>query len=172
MEMKFISVILPMLTLAALFSAFGESAKSGPNTLLTQNRPFSRDMLQGSGLNSGFSLIDPARFSMSQSYSTSMSFGGGGSQAAGVYLNTLSYRLFQPLTFSVDLGIYTPFYSSQSATPATTNKQLQNVGSLIFPRMSLEYQPTKNLFFSLNYINMTDACKAYGLRRPFGYYLR
>ena len=61
---------------------------------------------------SGFSLLNPNRFSMHQSYSMIFASGSAGSTSAGLYLNTLSYKLADPLTLSADVGFYTPLYGT------------------------------------------------------------
>ncbi len=108
---------------------------------------------------SGLSLVNPGRFSMHQSYSLSFASGGGGSASSGLYLNTLSYRLADPLVFSMDLGFFTPIYSTvQGATGKTPGLGT----SLVLPRMGLEYRPSENFTLSLDLVNAADAFKAYG----------
>ncbi|MFC1584619.1 hypothetical protein ACFL5V_03625 [Fibrobacterota bacterium] len=153
--------------LAGLCSAENPGSPERQNTLLYQDKPFSRETMLAPGSNSsgsGISFLDPGKFSMSQSYSTSMAYSGGESYSFGLYLNTLTYQLFKPLTFSIDLGIYTPFHST---TPAyTSGGDIEDMSSLVLPRIGLEYQPTKNTLISVQYFNVNDASRSYG---PFGY---
>ncbi|MBF0429861.1 MAG: hypothetical protein HQK83_01170 [Fibrobacteria bacterium] len=156
--MVIVFALVPLLWAEDTFS-------SSPNTLLTQNRPFSREMMQDPKYLPGqasFSLLDPSRFNMSQSYSTTMSYGGGSSHSYGMYLNTISYQLFNPLVLSVDLGLYTPFFSTGSYSQSSAWSQQNKLANFVLPRVSLDYKPTKNTHISLHYINMNDACKAYG----------
>ncbi|MDQ3002919.1 MAG: hypothetical protein M3Y08_16865 [Fibrobacterota bacterium] len=120
---------------------------------------------------SGFSFMNPNRFSMQQSYSVNFASGTYGSNSAGLYLNTLSYKLADPLTLSADVGFHTPLYStgafSRRAGPQNAGFQDPRLGSsLILPHVGLEYKPSKNTSFSLHLFNGQDAYKAYG--SPYG----
>lgn len=137
-----------------------------PKTVLTEPDEFDRSELmspdyRSSSSVSGFSFLNPNRFSMRQSYSMGFSSGSFGSQSAGLYLNTLSYRLADPLTLSADIGFHTPFYSSFGGPSAG----FQNPGqgsSLVLPHVGLEYKPSDNTSFSIHLFNGPDAYKAYG----------
>jgi hypothetical protein len=168
--MKYIALIaLLFWYYEPVFCSEKQESEDSSNTLLTQNKPFNREMMQLPGYSpetSGLTLLDPARFSMSQSYSTTMGYTQAGSYSYGLYLNTLSYQIFNPLTFSIDLGIYTPFHSSGSYSSGTSSGNLEQMGSLVIPRIGLDYKPTENMLISIQYLNINDAYKAYG---PFGY---
>ena len=143
-------------------------APESPATVLTQNPDFDRTSLMAPDYRqpsiSGFSLLNPNRFSMQQSYSVSLSSGSFGSQSAGLYLNTISYKLADPLTLSADVGFYTPLYSSAAGLGRGTF-QSPGASSLVFPRLGLEYKPSEHSSISLQLINGPDAWKAYG--NPF-----
>jgi len=112
---------------------------------------------------SGFSLTNPNRFSMHQSYSVNFASGSVGTASSGVYLNTLSYRLADPLTLSADVGFYSPLYATGSTGLGRGGIQDPRMNSsLIFPHVGLEYRPTENTTFSLHLFNGQDAVKAYG----------
>lgn len=138
---------------------------SQPKSVLTGADDFDRSTLmspefRGNSV-SGFSLMNPSRFSMRQSYSVGFSSGSFGSQSAGLYMNTITYRLADPLTLSADIGFHTPFYSSFGGPSAG----FQNPGlgsSLVLPHIGLEYRPTENSTISLHLINGPDAARAYG----------
>jgi hypothetical protein len=118
----------------------------------------------------GFSLLHPGRFSMRQSYSVAFSSSSLGSLSSGVYLNTLSYQLADPLTLSVDLGFYSPFYST---IPGLRDQSIMARGgagtSFILPHVGLEYKPSDNFSMNLGFVNGPDAWKAYGgpFHQPF-----
>jgi hypothetical protein len=138
-------------------------------TVLTEPGEFDRGTLmapqwrEGAGSVAGFSLLNPNRFSMHQSYSVNFASGSLGSSSAGLYLNTLSYRLADPLTLSADVGFYTPLYSSSSMGFSKGGLQDPRLGSsLVFPHVGLEYKPTENSSISLHLFNGRDAYKAYG----------
>lgn len=150
-------------------------ADDAPKTLLTEPGEFDRGNLmapewrEGASV-SGFSLLNPNRFSMRQSYSVGFASGSFGSSSAGLYLNTLSYRLADPLTLSADVGFHTPLYSSGafSGGPAGFQDPRLN-SSLVLPRIGLEYKPSENTSMSIQLFNGRDAHKAYGsqLGDPF-----
>jgi len=133
------------------------------NTLIAKKEPFSRKTMEkGNQELYSNGPLNPGRFSMSQSYSTSMGYSSGGSYSAGVYLNTLAYQIANPLVFSIDVGFHSPFYSSGIYNSTVDPSNIENNTSFVMPRMSLEYRPTENTTLSLHYINGQDAYKAYG----------
>ena len=153
-------------------SAFSHSDTEPVKTLLTESQDFDRGTLmapefQSRGAVSGFSFLNPNRFSMRQSYSMNFASGSYGSTSAGLYLNTLSYKLADPLTLSADVGFHTPLYSSgafaRGGLSGRSGFQDPSQGSsLVLPRVGLEYRPSKNTTLSLQLINGQDAYKAYG----------
>lgn len=149
----------------ALAIAFPVSA-SQPKTVLTEGRDFDRSSLMNEGYRgssvSGFSFLNPNRFSMQQSYSVGFSSGSFGSQSAGLYLNTLSYRLADPLTLTADVGFHTPFHSSLGGPMAGGRGNPALGSSLVLPHVGLEYRPSEHSSFSLHFFNGPDAVKAYG----------
>ena len=78
--------------------------------LKSDEKPMNFSQLLTQGLSAPSGLVgliglNPNRFSMQQSYSLSyMSLGGQGF-SQGVYLNTMSYQIANPLQFSVQWGI-------------------------------------------------------------------
>jgi hypothetical protein len=108
---------------------------------------------------SGFSLTNPNRFSMHQSYSVMASSSRAGSTSSSLYLNTIGYKISDPLHLFVDVGFHTPIHS-------TVQNMNGNAGaansSVIIPRMGLEYRPTERLTVNLELVNGPDAWKAYG----------
>jgi hypothetical protein len=162
------------IVLAASFSTFAsdpldqENGINTPHTILTQNTNFDRNDLFSPGYRSstgvsGFSFLNPNRFSMRQSYSVNFASGSLGASSAGLYLNTLSYKLANPLTLSADVGFYSPLYSSAPGSFGSRGIQDPSRGSsLVLPRLGLEYKPTKNTTFSIQLLNGQDAVKAYG----------
>ena len=170
--------------LGLLFSAAGalflvpaisaSAPNTASNTVLTRQPDFdSRSLMEPSSNSSGssvsgFSLTNPNRFSMHQSYSVTAISGGGGASTSGLYLNTVEYRISDPLLLFVDVGIYTPLYSSYSSSSSYSSTPWSPGGtgagntSLVLPRMGLEYKPTDRLTLNLELVNGPDAWKAYG----------
>lgn len=123
------------------------------------NAGFDRNKL----VNSNSFLMDPNRFNMDQSYSMSYwATSNGSSSSQGLYLNHMTYALSSHLHMFVDMGYHTPFHSQfQAQDPRSSAFQEQN-SSLVIPRFGLEYQPSENVFMSLQFINGNDAMRAYG----------
>ncbi|MEO6096184.1 MAG: hypothetical protein ABIW76_10970 [Fibrobacteria bacterium] len=151
-------------------SAFGVSEQGGTQSVLTQPQSEPQEFDRGNLMApeyressvSGFSLANPNRFSMRQSYSVNFASGSFGSQSAGLYLNTLSYKLADPLTLSADVGFYSPLYSSTGSFSKAGFQDPRMGSSLVLPRIGLEYKPSKNTTLSLQLLNGQDAYKAYG----------
>jgi hypothetical protein len=161
-------------TLCPLVQANAKAFEIPANhTVLTQNSEFDRSELfapdyRPSNTVSGFSFMNPNRFSMNQSYSVNFASGSMGSSSAGLYLNTLSYKLADPLVLSADVGFYSPLYSSTPGSFGSKGMQDPTQGStFVLPRLGLEYKPTKNTTFSVHLFNGQDAVKAYGYSNPF-----
>ncbi len=143
----------------------GNITSQGTTGFVNQSRPFDRFSME-KPVRFGFTFFDPSRFSMSQSYSTTFSSSSYGSNSYGLYLNTLSYQLFKPLVLSMDLGLYTPFYSSgafRNSSMASQNSPAQ----FVMPRIGLDYQPSKNTHISIQFYNH-GANQTYGYS-PLGY---
>ena len=89
-------------------------------------------------------LIDPNKFSMSQSYSLSFMSSGKYSTNVGLYLNTLNYQIADPLTAQVRVGyMHQPLGGMSS--------QYDQSGKVFLQRAMLQYKPTDNMTFTLDY---------------------
>ena len=158
-------VLAILLSIGALFgvtsvSASSESAFRFP----THQSDFdSRSlMIPGTASAPSFSLVNPDRFSMRQSYSLSAMSSGSGSASAGTYLNTIGYQISEPLSFFVDVGFHTPIHSSLAGVNGSHAGAAGS--SMILPRMGLEYRPSERMSFNLELVNVQDAWKAgYGM---------
>jgi hypothetical protein len=163
-----------VLSLSALPAPAAEapSALESPKTVLTENRDFDRSTLMTSGYGtseyggrptgSGVAFLNPNRFSMRQSYSMSFSSSSYGALSSGLYLNTLSYKLAEPLTLTADVGFHMPLYAGAGRLSSRNLQDPSQGSSVIFPSVGLEYKPSKHTSFSLNFFNGEDAMKAYG----------
>lgn len=168
----FLALAIPMSTAIANAQHPEATAFSASpvQTLLAEPDGFDRGSLIApeyqSNSVSGFSFLNPNRFSMRQSYAVNFASGSFGSTSAGLYLNTLSYKLADPLTLSADVGFHTPLYSSGGFSGS--GFQDPRLGSsLVMPHVGLEYKPTKSTSFSLHLFNGRDAAKAYGSLDPY-----
>lgn len=93
----------------------------------------------------GFSLFDPNRFFMNQSYSLSYMSFGKSSASLGIYQNTMSYIFSDKLTLSGRIGfVHNPLQMgvNQSSLSSTNN--------MIYGA-ELNYHPKDNLFLNLRF---------------------
>lgn len=119
----------------------------------------------------GFSLLDPSRFKMSQSYSLSYFSGSGYSGSLGFYSNTIEYRLSNPLTVRVGIGYLHQPLGSNSDSGARAG--LDN-GRLL-PSFSLLYRPSNRFQLLIDYrtvptIGEYGGFGRYGISPHSGFY--
>jgi len=153
-----VSVAIGLLCLLSVLTVLPLHAQS---SLPTRQPDFDARSLMGSENRSvsGFALMNPNRFSMHQSYSVTASSSRAGTTSSGLYLNTLGYKVSDPLFLYADVGMYTPIHS-------TVAGMRDNAGatgtSLVLPRFGLEYKPSDRWTFNLEWVNAQDAWKTYG----------
>jgi hypothetical protein len=92
-----------------------------------------------------FSLLDPSRLKMRQSYTFGYYSGSGGSATVGYYLNSLEYTFSNPLRVRVDLG-----FLHNPSSLVSRNSSKSNSG-VFMPGISLDWQPTSSFHFRLDY---------------------
>jgi hypothetical protein len=94
---------------------------------------------------SSFSLLDPNRFHMSQSYSLWYTSSKSGSRSLAMYLNSIEYQVSDPLKIRVDLG-----YLHRPGMLLNNNGNFLQEGN-IFPSLSINWRPSKNFHFRFDY---------------------
>lgn len=119
----------------------------------------------------GFSLLDPSKFSMSHSYSMSYFSGSGNSGSIGLYMNTITYQISDPLTLRLGLGYWHQplgFLNNSGG-----NSRLS--GGKFLPNVSLDYRPSEKFRFLLDFRtvptygrNNYTRRSGYGSRSLFG----
>jgi len=95
----------------------------------------------------GFSLLDPSRLKMSQSYTFSYFSSGKQSGTFGLYTNTLEYRISQPLLVRVGLA-----YLHQPLS--MFNRGSQSLNGVLLPNFQLFYQPSKSFQLRIDVSSM------------------
>jgi len=113
------------------------------------------------GMGSPTPVVAPKAFQMRQSYSLSYASSGNASYSQGLYLNQMSYRLADPLTLNLDIGIANPLHSSG------LNSNDMQKAQLLLPRVGLDYRPTESTLLSLNYSRL-PASSFYSPYGPWG----
>jgi hypothetical protein len=112
----------------------------------------------------GFGLLDPSRFKMSQSYMMSYFSGSGYSRSVGLYMNTIEYRVSEPLTVRVGLG-----YLHQPLGFLSNSGAQSELGEGRFlPNVGLEYRPS-NRFQLLIDFRTVPMFGEYGRLGRYGY---
>jgi hypothetical protein len=90
------------------------------------------------------SLLDPKKFSMQHSYSFAMLSDGQHTLGGGMYLNTMQYRVSEPLLLRLKWGVSQ--LSGSESSPAARLKP-----ELVMPGVELWYRPSKNFVMHLEY---------------------
>jgi hypothetical protein len=90
-----------------------------------------------------WSLLDPSRFKMHQSYSFGFYSGGGHSTSIGYYLNSIEYTFSNPLTVRLDLG----FVHNPGAMLGSSSSK---AGAFV-PGFSLNWRPSASFNFRLDF---------------------
>lgn len=90
------------------------------------------------------SLIDLSRLHMTQSYSLSFFSGSGQSGSVGLYSNTITYQLANPLTLTLNLGIL------HNPGSLLGNKSSNN-STTFLPSGWLDWRPSKNFSMSIGF---------------------
>ena len=117
--------------------------------------------LSGSRPRPVFSLLDPSRLHMTQSYSLSYASGVGQGKMIGMYINQIDYEFAKPLRVSFAIAY---LHQPQGLWGART----QISGNKLLPSFRLDWQPSRNFRFILNY----ETRSPYQLysNSPFGRY--
>ncbi|RKY55579.1 MAG: hypothetical protein DRP89_03005 [Candidatus Neomarinimicrobiota bacterium] len=94
---------------------------------------------------SGFSLLDPNRFFMNQSYSLSYMSFGKSSTSLGIYQNRMSYIFSDKLTLNGHIGfIHNPLQMG------INNNSMNPINNIIYGA-ELNYHPKENLFLNIRF---------------------
>jgi len=96
-------------------------------------------------------LVDPKRITMHQSVTISAMSGGGSTLSQSFYQNRLDWKLSNPLTLHLDLGIMTPMSASGPMA------QVYKPGAYLIPSVGLEYKPSESVTMILQYSGMPSA---------------
>ena len=94
---------------------------------------------------SSFSLFDPSRLKMNQSYTFGYYSSRGGSGTMGYYLNSIEYTFANPLKVRFDLG-----FLHNPSTLLSRNSSVSNSGVFV-PGFSLDWRPADYFHFRLDY---------------------
>lgn len=100
-------------------------------------------------------LLDPTRFSMSQSYSAIYS-SGFQSGIFGLYTNVVTYRIMDPLQVKFKIGYLMQPMAFQRGSRMSSSGQF-------LPGIAVQYQPIKGLYLNFQVDQYS------GFTNPYGY---
>lgn len=142
MRKLFVTAVALALITGLSFSQFKEIPKETKTKLKS-----------GSGLILGF--INPKNFSISHSVNMSFMTGGNSSVSLTSYTATLNYQVLKNMNISADVTMqYSPYASIGSNNPAVNNDFQNSFNGINLSRVSLDYQPFKNMFITVDYVNL------------------
>lgn len=137
--------ILPLLSIMLLVMplvAHAQLKSQNPQEVDYSNL-LGRDGMPRGGFLSSIGL-DPSRFRMSHTYSFSVMNFGGHSFSQGVYLNSMSYQVSDPVRVNVEWGIqHQPFGGNAFGSQQPSNFFLSGA--------SVEYKPSQNFKIDVQY---------------------
>ena len=113
-----------------------------------------------------FGLFNPANFSMRQSVSMNYMTMGNQSIAIGMYTNSMSYRISNPLTLSADVSIMNSPYNSLG------NSFSKSINGIYLTRAELNYRPSNNFQIDVQFSQnpMSAYYDPYYYNNPWGWY--
>lgn len=107
-------------------------------------------------------LLNPDNFNMSHSYTISCFNLGGNTLSQGLYLNTLNYKLADPIMMQVRFGyLHHPFGMGGFDSKNSSNSKF------FIQRAMFKYQPSKNFSLTIDYQQIPGT-----MISPYGYYNR
>jgi maltoporin len=145
-------VALVLITSSISFAQFKDQLSDQPSVQSSLIRSEDSNFLLG--------FFNPANFSMRQSVSMSYTTFGNQGIALGMYTNSMSYKISNPLTLSADVSILNSPYSSLGS------KFSQGLNGIYLTRADLNYHPTDNFQVDLQF-NQNPLYRYYN---PYYYY--
>jgi hypothetical protein len=102
-------------------------------------------MLGSKSSTKNFSLLDPSRFKLYQSYSFSYFSSGNSSGSLGIYTTTLNYQISNPLSLTLSLN-----YLHQPLS--VFGRSDWGIKNSVLPNFQLLYRPNNGFSFMMNVI--------------------
>jgi len=143
-----------MASLVAALMLFAAAALA-TDTLVKQQATGSTgsSTLSSTAARSAFSLLDPTRLHMTQSYSLGYVSGSGQGKMIGMYINQIDYQFAKPLKVSFAIAY---LHQPQGLWGASS----QISGNKLLPSFRLDWRPSRYLRLIFNYET----------RSPYQYY--
>lgn len=109
-----------------------------------------------------FGLFDPGRLKMNQSFSMSYQTFGRQGLALGMYTNSLSYQVSDPLSVQMDVSLIHSPYSSLGGDFA------KSLSGIYLTRAELDYRPSENTLFQIQFRQLPASLYYGGMGYGFG----
>jgi len=113
------------------------------------------------------SFIDPNKFQMTQSYSMSVGSFGGQSMSQAMYLNTMSYQISNPLSFSLQWGYLMNQPLGGGNKSIGFNPSFPSNGGFFISGAQLKYTPSENTELKIEFRQMPYNPYYYNYGNPF-----
>ncbi len=110
-----------------------------------------------------FGWFDPGKLKMTQSYSLSYQTFGSNGLALGVYTNSLSYQISDPLSVQMDVSaVHSPYNTFG-------DKLGKSLSGIYLTRAQINYKPSDNTLFQLQFRQLPPSMfyGGYGYGDPF-----
>jgi len=137
------SLLAIVLASATLSAQFKSNVPAEPNVSQSLVRSDDSGLL--------FGWFDPGKLKMSQSYSLSYQTFGKNGLALGIYTNSLSYQLSDPLSLQMDVSVMHSPYSSLGGDFA------KSLSGVYLTRAELNYKPSDNTLFQIQFRQIPSA---------------
>jgi len=118
-------------------------------SLQESNLRTSGDVIGDSRIENKFSLFDLSRLEMHHSYSISYFSSSGTGTTIGMYINSIRYKISDPLTLNVSLA-----WMHQPGNLLFKDRGTPTDYGSIFPSFSLEYRPSDKFHFQVEYLSL------------------
>jgi hypothetical protein len=92
-----------------------------------------------------FGWFDPSRLTMHNSYSLSYTTSGGRGYSLGALTSNIAYQISDPLSVQFDVSLLHSPYNNLGGNFS------KNISGVYLSRAELNYRPSKNLFFQIQY---------------------
>jgi len=113
--------------------------------------PVSQSFIRSDDSGLLFGWFNPSNLKMTQSYSLSYQTFGQNGFALGVYTNSLSYQISNPLSLQMDVSVMHSPYSSMGSDFS------KSLSGIYLTRAELNYRPSENTLFQVQFRQLPAA---------------
>ena len=143
MRMLVSSIVAAVLVCGSVSAQFKTRGISEPNV--------SESMIRSDDSGLLFGWFDPGKLKMTQSYSLSYQTFGQNGLALGIYTNSLSYQVSDPLSLQMDVSVMHSPYNSFG------DKFGKSLSGIYLTKAELNYRPSDNTLFQIQFRQLPAA---------------